>query len=120
MKWVLLWATLLSPACYAEAPIALRIDTEFAIAVLDELCGNQSIDETAIRQSATAKDMIAHFAQFRADFTMDAYVHARQLAARCETAERDIFRFAEVIANRGSAHSADPQPPMVSGNNGKG
>ncbi|MCB1608532.1 MAG: hypothetical protein KDI71_16300 [Xanthomonadales bacterium] len=80
--------------------IRVRVDTQFASSVLGQVCSDQPIDESAIRSSAAVNQMVDHFAQFRADFTLDAYVEARRLAARCRTAEPDIFRFGEVIARR--------------------
>ncbi|MGB0132570.1 DUF5700 domain-containing putative Zn-dependent protease [Dokdonella sp.] len=86
----------------ADANIAVRVDTEFARDVLAEVCSNQGIDDAAIRRSAVVNTMVDHFAQFRDDFTMDAYVEARRLAAECKSASKDIFRFAQVIEERES------------------
>jgi len=84
----------------ATPDIHVDFDTSFASAVLEEVCSSGEIDETAIRSSETAQIMVDHFHQFRDDFTMDAYVEARRAAANCETPERDIFRFAEIIQRR--------------------
>ncbi|WP_375201596.1 DUF5700 domain-containing putative Zn-dependent protease [Hyphococcus sp.] len=84
----------------AAPDIHVDFDTSFANAVLAEVCSDGDIDEAAIRASETAQIMVDHFHQFRDDFTMDAYVEARRAAANCETPERDIFRFAEVIERR--------------------
>ena len=84
-----------------DAPsISVRIDTKFAREVLEEVCSGQTIDEHAIRASGPAQIMVDHFHQFRADFTMDAYVAARKSAAQCITPAPDIFRFGEVIERR--------------------
>ncbi len=84
----------------AAPDIHVNLDTSFASAVLEEVCSKTGIDEDAIRASETAQIMVDHFHQFRDDFTMDAYVEARRAAANCETPERDIFRFGEVIERR--------------------
>ncbi len=81
-------------------PLTVRIDVSVSRAVLDDVCSDQAIDETAIRNSGAVRDMLAHFAKFREDFTMDAYLDARRAAAACETLDRDIFRFAQVIEKR--------------------
>ncbi len=99
----------------ASPVIDVDFDTRFASSVLEEVCSGDTIDEAAIRASETAQIMVEHFHQFRDDFTMDAYVEARRAAASCETLERDIFRFGEVIERRNELRAEiaalSPTPP---------
>ncbi len=81
----------------AQADIAVELDISFAESVLNDVCSGKQIDEAAIRQSSAVANMLAHFSQFRDYFTMDAYLASRQQAAHCQKADRDIFRFNDVI-----------------------
>lgn len=81
----------------AFATIEIKFQTDVAEQVLADVCSNEAINETDIRNSDAIQNMLAHFAQFRDYFTLDAYIEARQQAAFCQKAERDIFRFNELI-----------------------
>lgn len=80
-----------------QADTTVTLDISFAENVLADVCSGNQIDETAIRRSSTVANMLAHFGQFRDYFTMDAYLASRQQAAHCQKADRDIFRFNDVI-----------------------
>lgn len=84
----------------AMADISVTVDVSFAEDVLVDVCSGTQIDEVGLRRSATVKNMLAHFSQFRDYFTMDAYMDSRQKAANCVRADRDIFRFNDVIDNK--------------------
>lgn len=84
----------------ANASTEIHFDAGFAEAVLEDVCSDKTINRDALLKSEVVVDMVSHFAQFRDYFTLEAYVDARQLAAKCEKTERDIFRFNEVIDRR--------------------
>lgn len=83
-----------------NASVSIHFDTEFAEGVLEDVCSDRIIDRDALLKSPEVENMVSHFAQFRDYFTPTAYVEARQRAAKCEKAERDIFRFNDVIDRR--------------------
>lgn len=87
----------------AAAPgptLDIAVDTQLARRVLASVCSGRPPDEPAMREDSDLAAMLAHFQELEPGLTMERYLAARRMAAKCETPSPDLFRFGPVVRDR--------------------
>ena len=80
--------------------VEITVDTSLADDIVAIACSGEEIDEERLRNSRLLQTQIKHHAGNSDRFTMDGFIAAAKAAARCETLDRDLYRFRYLVEDR--------------------
>lgn len=93
-------ATAVETAPARAQTVQVTVDTSLADYILEFACSGEAVDEDRLRNSRLLQAQIKHHSGNSDRFTMDGFIEAAKAAARCETLERDLYRFRYVIESK--------------------